>query len=321
MELVTSVFGPAFHTPAGWTYILGQLDGGTVSTQLKMGADFWSLETFQALYVGSWIHNPVEKGTFMISLPGNAAQIVQGACKRLLKEKEMAGRVSSHMSKKGYSASRNWNFLSGYGELLVQIEGGLTSYLFLKSEGHPLSMKDPVGAGKHLKAWGTKIRTGEGEMANPALNELARSSPTLVERRAAENYSVEYKAFLKQLKLKGKLVTVEEVVTKLCGLLDDAVLEWGYGLGKLQGNSQLLGQAMLDPNRGFLKTFQLEKETLSGKKVEYTDQVHQELSEIAKRMATSPCSHSEQVFNEVRLTAADIDQSLAIFKAHLIEHE
>ena len=90
MELVNGVFGPAFHTPAGWTYILGKLDGGTVSTQLKIGADFWSLETFQALYVGSWIHNPVEKGTFMISLPGNAAQTVQAACKRLLKEKEMS---------------------------------------------------------------------------------------------------------------------------------------------------------------------------------------------------------------------------------------
>ena len=78
---------------------------------------------------------------------------------------------------------------------------------------------------------------------------------------------------------------------------------------------------MLDPNRGFLKTFQLEKETLSGKKVEYTDLVHQELTEIAKRMAASPSSHSEQVFNEVRLTAADIDQSLAIFKARLTEQE
>src|SRR5690606_29218165 len=58
-------------------------------------------------------------------------------------------------------------------------------------------------------------RTGAGNMVSPELNDVANSARYEVTPRAAENYSNQYKALLGLLGLRGKLVTVQDVVTAL----------------------------------------------------------------------------------------------------------
>ena len=141
-QLVTSVFGPGFQTPQGWADFLDRnIPARDIDTLLNRTPGFWQRENFQALYVACWIFHPVEKGSYMLQLKPAHYGNVKGAYVRLVQSGELQKRTSSHLSKKGASAHEGWDFLQGYKELLVQLEGETTSapYLFLKCEGHPMA--------------------------------------------------------------------------------------------------------------------------------------------------------------------------------------
>jgi hypothetical protein len=123
----------------------------------------------------------------MIYLPGNQ-NILNG-------HRYLDKRWSSHVSEQNArTAGQGFRFLQGYRELLVQIEGG---FLFLKAEGHPANDVN------HISSYFTKVRTGAGNMASVALNNLVRQRAELgITPRAAENYGKAYEALVKKLKLK-----------------------------------------------------------------------------------------------------------------------
>ena len=314
---MTEIFGPTFINAAGWTAALNHMPGGNVTMVLNRAGGFWTRECFQALYIACWIHHPTEKGNYMIKLAPNQADNVRQAYNQLLAAGAIKSRVSSHLSKTGASAGQGLDFLKGYKELLVQIEGEAAGnpYLFLKCEGH--AMDGLVSTGKHVQSWYVKKRTGKGITASPALNEWAKHSD-VVEERAAENYSPEYKAFLKQLGLSGKLVTVQQVITTLYEKCDSPALP-GFNanlLTQVQGDTHALANAMLAPH-GILFSLRFMQNTLAGKKIIYNDQVEQELRDIATRMGATASPQTEQVYNEIRVTPAEVDQSLHAFNGYL----
>ncbi|MBV9763819.1 MAG: hypothetical protein JOZ48_03155 [Acidobacteriaceae bacterium] len=314
---MTDVFGPPFINAAGWTAALNHMPGGSATMLLNRAGGFWTRECFQALYIASWIHHPTEKGSYMIKLNPTQAGNVRQAYDQLLAAGALQSRVSSHLSKTGASAHQGWNFLNGYGELLVQIEGEAAGnpYLFLKSEGHPLT--GVSGTAKHVHSWYVKTKTGKGITASPALNEWAKAS-TLIEERAAENYSPEYKAFLKQLGFKGTLTTVEDVVSTLYQRADSPPLP-GFNanvLTQVQGDTHALANAMLAPT-GVLFCLRSLRGVLAAKQITYTDNIERELRAIATRMLATATPQAEQVYNEIRITPAEIDQSLHTFNGYL----
>ena len=212
--MVREVFGPGFHSPGQWVDYLGRHFGGaspSVSRILDRGTAGWSTEDFHALYVACWIFQPVEKGTYMIRLTNAQRAGVRSGYEGL------GLRWTSHLHEHGRSASAGWEFLKGYHELLVQMEGGGkktpgfdTPYLFLKCEGHKAT--HPA----HLKSFITKLRTGAGDVANPYLSNIAREKASLgIASRAAENYSGKYEKLLKALGFSGKVTTVQQAFSRL----------------------------------------------------------------------------------------------------------
>lgn len=314
---MTEIFGPTFINAAGWTAALNHMPGGTATMVLNRAGGFWTRECFQALYIACWIHHPTEKGSYMIKLSPTQAGNVRQAYNQLLAAHALQSRISSHLSKTGASAHQGWNFLKGYKELLIQVEGEAAGnpYLFLKVEGH--AMNGVVSTAKHLQSWAVKKATGKGKTASPALNEWAKFA-SVVEERAAENYSPEYKAFLKQLGLSGTLVSVEQVIRTLHQKCDSPVSP-GFSanlLNQVQGDTHALANAMLAPN-GILSCVRSMRNVLAAKRIAYTDQVDQELSGIATRMLATASPQTEQVYNEIRVTPAEIDQSLHAFYGYL----
>jgi hypothetical protein len=87
---------------------------------------------------------------------------------------------------------------------------GPKSYVFLKCEGHTAS--HPM----HLKSFYVKLKTGEGDIANPALNRLAKTRKDLgIKSRAAENYSKAYGKLLKDMGFEGKTTTVAQAMGRM----------------------------------------------------------------------------------------------------------
>ena len=202
---IMQLFAVPFDRPNKWIDYLrlhfGPSDALTTSKILNM-ADRWDPVRFQALYIACWIYHPLEKGSFMIQLNDQQTANAEASAGKL------TWRKSSHLSTTSRSArgGRDFQFINGYGELLVIVEG---NFLFLKMEGHAASSPS------HLKSWITKLRTGAGETANKHLNALSRDSKWGIEQRAAENYSKTYKALIKTLGFKGKTVTFHQVIQKL----------------------------------------------------------------------------------------------------------
>ncbi|MDH5217851.1 MAG: hypothetical protein OEX19_09150 [Gammaproteobacteria bacterium] len=161
----------------------------------------WSAESFQALFIACWIYKPMEKGTYFLRMtPSEARKVRQGF-------EKLPERRSSHLSKHGRSAHEGWAFLVGYDELLVQWHNtGDRVYLMLKAEGHTTGWSSIV---PHMKSWAHKARTGAGLMANETLHELATAESTPIVARGAENFSNEYKTFLKDLGRVKKIKSVK----------------------------------------------------------------------------------------------------------------
>jgi hypothetical protein len=309
---LAEVFGDRFQTPQGWRDMLKNIPGG-VDLSLHRSPMSWTRQRFQALYVACWIHHPVEKGSYMIRLSGVQLQNVKDAYKQLLKSGALQSRVSSHLSKKGASAHEGWDFLKGYEELLIQIEGetGHGPSLFLKCEGHALS--GVTGTVMHLASWIQKNLTGSGMTASEALNDWAKYSRD-VEGRAAENFSKGYKKLLKQLGLSGTMVTVEQAVEALLSKAGMPRLP-----GNVKGNTVELGHALLGPTRGlgYIEVFKRQRTVLKNNGVEFDDTAVKELTGIANRMIATSSPHEQQYYNEIHVTPADLDLSLANFRQYV----
>lgn len=312
-QMVQTVFGPDFQNPQGWTGFLDRnIPGRDVEILLKRAPGFWHRENFQALYIACWIYHPVEKGSYMIQLGPAEYANVRDAYLRLVQSGELQSRISSHLSKKGASAHEGWDFLQGYHELLVQIEGerGGAPYLFLKCEGHALD--GAISTLKHGMSWVVKIATGAGQTASPALNNLARGSTT-VEARAAENFGKSFKKVQKKLGLSGKEVTVGEVVN---GLWKKAGFPNPLP-AQVTANTHSLGRAMLGP-QGIIAVLRKQAGPLKKAGIDFSAKLETELKELAERMVATAVAHPQQHYHEVRVTPRELNQALTAFSAFIV---
>jgi hypothetical protein len=310
---LSEVFGDDFQSPAGWKRMLDQMPGGSVETLMNRKGAWWTRECFQALYVACWIDHPVEKGSYMIQLSAQHYANVRAAYDGLLRTGALQSRISSHLSKQGASAHEGWDFLKGYGELLLQMEGdpAFAPYLFLKCEGHALEKGLSLSTVKHLASWVKKGITGSGQTASQALQEWATFS-NVVEGRAAENFGKGYEKLLKQLGLSSRKTTVEEAMEAL-------VRKAGFNNGlpnQFKGDTNKLGQAMLGP-QGYIEVFKRQRAVLKKNGVDFDEKAEKELTGLAERMAATATSHAEQHYNEIRVTPADLDLSLANFRSFI----
>ena len=311
---LNGVFAEPFQTPSGWTRMLNNMPGGRVTMLLNRSGAWWTRECFQALYVACWIHHPVEKGAYMLQLPAAGYANVKSAYEKLLASGALQSRISSHLSKKGASAHEGWDFLKGYGELLVQLEGekGGSPYLYLKCEGHALESGLSLSTILHGASWVKKIFTGSGATASKALNSLAKSS-TNVEARAAENFSTQYEKVLDKLGFSGTMTTVEQVIEELA---KRAGISAGGLPPQIKGNTHLLGRAM-QGERGYIAMFRRQKDVLKKNKVKWDDKLEAELRELANRMVATAVAHPQQHYNELRVTAPELDDSLDNFRTFI----
>jgi hypothetical protein len=261
--------------------------------------------------------------------------------------KKLGLRVSSHFSGHGRSASSGWNFLAGYGELLVQMEGGgkhspgESKYVFLKCEGHTVT--HPA----HLLGWVHKIKHGVGLMASPELNALAQDSAFGIRERAAENFNNDYKEFLKYLGIYDtakKLTTVQQATkatwehmiralgrvptcrTKLIGYLSANGIDTGINARDVPALSNrqlaLLITNVLVPivNDINAKNFDNGEMYPSDDVLAFTQAFKSaapSLTSIAERLQSDAEllgeDHEERNFEEIRLAPATIDRSLKEF--------
>lgn len=187
------IFSPQFQTAWQWKTYFRERFGHPIPsvTRILGQADGLRTEDFHALYIACWLHFPVAKGSYMIRLsPAQRVQVKRGY-------ERLGLRVSSHFEGHGRSAARGWAFLTGYDELLVQMEGGgknapgPVSYLFLKCEGHTVYH---VG---HFTSWLYKIKHGTGKVASPQLEALAANHSFGITPRAAENFDNSYLRLLR----------------------------------------------------------------------------------------------------------------------------
>ena len=286
------VFGDDFQTVNGWLAMLANLGAFNVMEALDRPAGSWTREKFQAVYVSCWIHHPLEKGSYMLKLSDGNPPAVQ-AYQALLGTGDLQRRISSHLSGQGASAHEGWAFLRGYGELLLQIEQqGGSNYLFLKCEGHPMT-----GIGEtvlHGFSYAVKTLTGRGATANKELKRWAKDDGVMVEPRAAENFSGAYPDLLKRLQLTDRNTTVRDVIQGLCAKANVPFNN--------ENDTQALAKAMMT---GYIQTFATRR-VISGKEA-------YELSEIAMRMMHAGQTHSEQIYQEIRVAPWEVDQSLDRF--------
>lgn len=212
---VQIVFAQGFKTKQDWLYFIQSRFGSPPT--LENLVPLWEAKdtqsrrrAFQALFIACWVVFPFEKGSFLISLTPNIFEKAKAGLG------DLDERISSHLSKKGYSAHQGFNFLNGYKELLIQIEED--DRLFLKAEGHPMSgLKDTIA---HGTSWVVKSVTGSGKTANPDLHNLAKVDvdARIITPRAAENYSNHYKQLLKKMNLKGTLITMHRALEAMLNI-------------------------------------------------------------------------------------------------------
>ncbi len=300
-EQVRRVFGPKFQDIASWRSFLRTTLNSDVSAQLAAPIARWNVKSFQALYVACWIHHPVEKGSYMISLDqlsNNQRDVIEMAYK-----KHCSGRKSSHLSGKGRSASKDWNFLAGYKELLVQYEATKGKpYLFLKSEGHTTGLSGII---PHMQSWVHKNKHGVGKQASPALNALANPVSAwagAIEGRAAENYAKGYGKLLKDvLKLSGKRVTAREMMKALFQLTN---FQAPANFETTHTNQQL--GALLTQFCSTGVTAQRAQQSI-------TMDMITDLRKLAQSLNDDGAIHMARVFREIRANPSEIDASLDVF--------
>jgi len=309
-EMVRSVFHEPFWTIEEWMQYLNARrlrHGQAVKNLLQQGhiAD-WCVQSFHALYVACWIHHPVEKGTYMLQL-GNLPYPQRHKIKQAV-ERHCASRMSSHLSGKGHSAAKGWRFLKGYDELLVQVELSSGPHLLLKAEGHALNLSGFI---PHMKSWANKDKEGEGLTASPALRYFAATSPDLVERRAAENFSPHYKALVHGLgftaKHDKKFVTARHVIKALFEQTGYIRTVGGNFFEEGVSNTRLGLALQSYCNNDRYRSLQNATNFV-------TPGMVTELRRLAVSLAAPRPVHHEQVFQEIRVTPNEVDASLQTFR-------
>lgn len=213
------IFGPNFQNYGDFCSYFEKHYGTTYDIhRVLMTKRKWSAEDFHALFIACWIYKPMEKGTYFFRMTSAEAHKVKVGFETL------PTRKSSHLSGKGRSAHAGWAFLKGYAELLVQWHNtGSRTYLMLKAEGHTTSLSSIV---PHMKSWNHKRKHGEGLRASDALHATTGPGSPIISR-GAENFSTDYKTFLKELgdksgnpKLKKATTSVRDMLNALTGKSD-----------------------------------------------------------------------------------------------------
>jgi hypothetical protein len=305
-KVISEVFGKNFRSDiAFYQFFSANLYNLSVADQLKAPKDSWSVKNFHALFIACWIHHPLEKGTYMIMLTDLSLEQRKNLKEAI--EKKLSSRKSSHLSGSGYSATKDWDFLNGYEELLIQYEMDANSlpFLFLKAEGHNTGITSVV---PHLKSWWHKRKTGEGLQASPALNALPQRLPGVVQNRAAENYETNYKKLLKAIGLHGPNVTVKEMFRKLC-------LDTGYPGGNPVNNAQLADAILKYCSAASTVGAGGIKFRANGK---ITGDMISGLKSFAATIKNDAPGllNNERIFQEIRVTPAELDASLRNFRTY-----
>ncbi|AKJ27292.1 hypothetical protein [Caldimonas brevitalea] len=301
-----AVFSDKFQDSKSVRAFLDTHLAGSVSGQLNAPASSWSTKSFQALFMAAWAHHPTEKGSYMIDLsglpPGQLDQIKKAH------EEHCTSRPSSHLSGKGRSASKDFEFLKGYKELLVQMEHiDGKPYLFLKTEGHTTGLSGIVG---HTKSYLHKVKTGEGKTASPYLNAMATAAPGLVEPRAAENYGKDYGKLLKSLDLKGKSVTARTVTEALFTATgyQPAGAAGAGGFAKNATNEQL--GAALKQYCDAVQGGGADGSNLRGPGNMVTDAAIGDLRKVAQSLIDDGATQHSRVHREIIVSPSSLDQSM-----------
>jgi len=269
-ERIMRVFHSGYDRAAKWLRLYETTYGfvpriASLSTYLS-GSN--AHQFFQHLYVGCWVAQPVEKGTYLIeygllpepkrtwdavnALTGRWSSHLAGGSLGFTGQGHSASEVNRRrQAGQGYGArliglgDATFQFIQGGNELLVQNigeSGGQyntssrytgTGYLMLKMEGHLAYTK------AHKEAYDAKEKTGGGKTFNPDLAKLARGQGTGgvdlgIEARAAENHDKGWQAVIRAvygMKRKAKVRStrlVREVVAHTCALL------WSTGASERQ---------------------------------------------------------------------------------------
>jgi hypothetical protein len=305
IEARNKIFSKGFQSEQDFARFLKVELGGSVAAKLKEPASNWSVTTFHALFVASWLNQPTEKGTYMIDLshlpPEQVAEV------RKAYEQNLYSRPSSHLDGGGRSGSKGFKFLKGYKELLVQMpEIETKPYLLLKAEGHSTGLSGVI---PHMLAWGQKIMTGEGRLRSPELHALAHNETGLVERRAAENFSKQYASLLKQLGLSGKTVTVHEMAGKLFE-------KTGHVPPQVDQLDEFLKEATNAQLGTALKSFCSSLSDQHGARdaeAWITNEMLDELDKIAASLLSDPQGQRGRVFREIYAKPEDLDRTIGAF--------
>ncbi len=281
-----------------------------VAGQLNQPAGNWNTGTFQALFTAAWLEHPTEKGSYMVDLSSLSSsqrnEVKQAAADNLKKRK------SSHLSGAGLSASKNFEVLKGYKELLVQVETNQGKpYLFLKAEGATTGIKGFI---PHARGYISKVRTGEGLVSSSELRKLAQNEPGMIEPRAAENYSKAYGSVLKNLGLKGNRVSTQEMAKALfettghqpMGRVDAAAFVQ-------QASNKELGQAL---NAYADAATQGKGTVLAGNGAKITDAMIGDLRQVAQSLIADGASQYPRIHREIVTTPQQLDASLILFKSN-----
>ena len=329
---IQSIFASDFKTPSDWQRFIR--NHFKLPPKIKNLCPLWQSPTpmnnqlaFQALFIASWVVFPFEKGSFMLRLDQDVFELAKASLAHLDK------RISSHLSKKGWSAALGFNFLIGYQELLIQVEDDL---LFLKPEGHPLKgFKNTL---IHFYSWGVKSVTGAGITANPSLQILAKNGG-IITPRAAENYSKAYQSLLAYMKLTGTLITIRAVAEALLGTSYQKALKYQNKRPTIRANwlkrflkiNPYFHTLRNYPNHSTLGTH-LTNATLINTLQNIIGFAKDELPQISqfKQLVLAAEEDIKQIckslkkdteytgglryFEEVRLSQQDIDEGLAVFE-------
>ncbi|SEA45293.1 hypothetical protein [Rubrimonas cliftonensis] len=310
-KLADKIFKHDFRTPQGWrTFMASAVPGGDFPAMLADNVANWTHQRFHALFIVAWALHPTEKGAYMLKLTPQEAVDVQAALASLVLLGHVSARASSHLSgANAYSLSKDWKFLKGYKELLVQIErpADPDPYLFLKAEGH--SLNNVREAALHAMSYASKSLTGKGLTASEALHRVAKARDSCLEERAAENYANAYERLLTSLGLRGRMVTVRQMFAALLQAADPNNPQQVTAAA----NTAALGQE-INSKLGYLKG---RRRQLAASEIDFSDDLEGELRSLANRMVETTAVHSRQYFHERRLTPAELTQGWRAIDARL----
>ena len=85
---------------------------------------------------------------------------------------------------------------------------------------------------------------------------------------------------------------------------------------QMKSNTHLLGRAMLGPS-GYIAPFKSQSAELKKNGVKFDSAVEKDLVNVANRMVATAVAHPQQQFNEVRVSATELNSSIQAFKGYI----